>query len=134
MDRRTLFAAPALAAAALAAGTAQAAGAERKKGGGPSFLQIPTLTASTVRADGRRGVLTVEAGVDASDPALRERAERTLPRLRDAYNTALGRFAAALRPGYAPDADRLAAELQAVTDRVLGQKGGKLLLGTIIVS
>ncbi len=134
MNRRALFAAAVL-APALAAGSASAAGAkEKKKGGGPSYAQIPTLTATLVRADGRRGVLTLEAGVDAPDPALRARVDGLQPRLRDAYNSALGRFAATLRPGFAPDADRLSASLQAETDRVLGKKGARLLLGTIIVS
>jgi len=135
MQRRALFAA-ALAVSAVAAGeTAAASGSkERKKGGGASFLQIPTLTASLPRPDGRRGVLTVECGVDATDAALRTRAEQLQPRLRDAFNTALMRFAAGMRPGFAPDADVLSRELQAVTDKVLGRKGARLLLGTILVS
>jgi len=135
MDRR-LLAAALVAPLFAAAGAAEAAsgGKERKKGGGMSFLQVPTLTASLARADGRRGVLTVESGVDVRDEALRQRAEQLQPRLRDAYNTALTRFAASLRPGFAPDADRLAVELQAVTDRVLGRKGARLLLGTILVT
>jgi len=138
MDRRRLFTAAFLASvAATASGGAAAAAAgpkERKKGGGATFLQLPTLTASVIRADGRRGVLTVEAGVDAADPVGFERAQALQPRLRDAYNAALARFAGALRPGFAPDADLLSRELQAATDRVYGGKGLKLLLGTILVN
>jgi hypothetical protein len=37
---------------------------EKKKGGGISYIQFRTLTATVFRPDGRRGVLTVEAGVD----------------------------------------------------------------------
>lgn len=138
MDRRRLFAAllvPAVAAAGSAVASAPKGGAkERKKGGGPNFLQLPTLTASVVRMDGRRGVLTVEAGVDAADTAGFERAESLRPRLRDAYNASLARFAAALRPGMAPDADQLARDLQTATDRVFGKRGLKLLLGSIVVN
>ena len=135
MQRRALFAA-ALAVSALAVdeAAASAGSKERKKGGGASFLQIPTLTASLPRPDGRRGVLTVECGVDAPDQGLRTRAEQLQPRLRDAFNTALMRFAAGMRPGFAPDADALSRELQAVTDKVLGRKGARLLLGTILVT
>ncbi|HYE42035.1 MAG TPA: Tat pathway signal protein [Caulobacteraceae bacterium] len=137
MDRRHLLAAALFVPAVATAGSADAASSgpkERKKGGGPNFLQLPTLTASVVRLDGRRGVLTVEAGVDAPDAAGFERAEALRPRLRDAYNAALFRFAAALRPGFAPDADQLARDLQTATDRVYGKRGLKLLLGSIVVN
>ena len=105
----------------------------RKKGGGANFVQMPTLTASTQKPDGRRGVLTVESGIDAPG-ALHARVEALKPRLRDGYNGFLQRFAQALRPGFAPDADQLARDLQAITDRIVGQKGTRLLLGTILVN
>jgi len=130
--RLILAAAPLALGAALAPGSAGAAEG-RKKGGGASFLQMPTLTASTQRADGRRGVLTVEAGIDAPGP-LNARVEALKPRLRDAFNTYLQRFAGALRPGFAPDADMLARELQAITTRVVGKPGTRLLLGTILIN
>lgn len=135
MDRRLLLAS-ALLVPALAAGEAQAnsGGKERKKGGGENFVQIPTLTASVLKPAGRRGVLTVETGIDAGNPARHAKVVGLQPRLRDAYNTYLSRFAAALRPGFAPDADQLARELQAITDRVLGATGCKLLLGTILLT
>lgn len=132
--RRLILASALLAPAALAAGAAEAsAGGERKKGGGQDFVQIPTLTASMVKPGGRRGVLTVEAGVDAHGP-LNARVTALKPRLRDGYNSFLQRFALAIRPGFAPDADQLARELQAITDRVVGKKGARLLLGTILVN
>jgi len=131
MRRRLLLLAPLL---AFAAAPALAGGkAEKKKGGGESFIQLPTMTATAVRPDGRRGVLTVEAGVDAPDPAVRAAAERAVPRLRDAYARVLQTYAAALRPGFAPDADRLSFELQRATDQALGRKGARLLLGTVMV-
>lgn len=135
MDRRLLLAS-ALLVPALAAGEAHASsgGKERKKGGGENFVQIPTLTASVQKPAGRRGVLTVESGVDAGNPARHARVVALQPRLRDGYNTYLSRFAAALRPGFAPDADQLSRELQKITDRVMGAPGCKLLLGTILLT
>lgn len=135
-SRRSILAAASLiAGAALAPASAEASssGEGRKKGGGASFVQMPTLTASTQRADGRRGVLTVEAGVDAPGP-LNAKVEALKPRLRDGYNSYLQRFAGALRPGFAPDADLLARELQAITNRIVGKPGTRLLLGTILIN
>ena len=133
--RLILAAAPLAIGAALAPAAAKAAasGEGRKKGGGASFVQMPTLTASVQRMDGRRGVLTVEAGVDAPGP-LNARVEALKPRLRDGYNSYLQRFAGALRPGFAPDADLLARELQAITTRLVGKPGARLLLGTILIN
>ena len=37
-------------------------------------------------------------------------------------------------PGTIPNADYLAQMLQKETDRVVGQKGAKLLLGTILIN
>ena len=132
--RRSLFALAAGCALAAAAPALASGGGERKKGGGASFLQLPTMTASIVRSDGRRGVLTVECGVDVPDAALRTRAEQLQPRLRDQFRIVIQNFGLALRPGGVPDADRLARDLQATADRVLGRTGAKLLLGTVLVN
>ncbi len=102
-------------------------------GGQATYVRFPTVTASITRTDGRRGVMTVETGVDVADAALRTRAEQSAPRLRAAYNTVVQRAAAALLPGYAPNIDRLAQELQAATDTTLGRTGARLLLGTVMV-
>jgi len=117
-----------------AASPATAAGGEKKKGGGVSFVQLPPLAAVVVRPDGRRGVMTVETGVDVKDPALHARATASVPRLRAAYVAAVQTHALGLPPGAAPQADRLAAQLQRETDRVLGKPGAKLLLGTILIN
>ncbi len=126
-------------AAALAlalAGPALAKGehAERKKGGGLSYTQFPALTASLFRGDGRRGVLSVEAGVDCPDAQVKARADLLGPRLRDAYVQYLAAYAAGLAPGAPPDADQIAAALQRKTDVVVGRPGARLLLGTILVN
>ena len=107
---------------------------EKKKGGGATYRQFPTLTANVSRADGRRGVFTVEAGVDTPDPAMFERGNQMVPRLRAAYTSTVSTFAAALRPGMVPNLDLLSRQLQADTDAVMGKRGARLLLGTCLVN
>ena len=122
-----------LATAPLAARAAQPI-EEKKKGGGETYMQFPTLTASMIRLNGGRGVLTVETGLDVPDAGLRMRAEESEPRLRDAYVSYLLTYAASVQPGVAPDPDAIALALQRATDQVLGRAGAKLLLGTVLVN
>lgn len=133
MDRR-LFLLAALTAAAAPGLAAADDNGVRKKGGGASFIQMDTLTATIVRADGRRGVMTVEVGVDAPDPALHARAVQSAPLLRAAYSEVLRTYATGLPPSTPPDADYLARVLQRQTDLTLGRPGARLLLGTILVN
>ena len=119
---------------AVAAPAAAAEHAERKKGGGLSYTQFPALTATIVRPNGRRGVLSVEAGIDCPDPAVKARADLLEPRLRDAYVQFLLTYAATLTAGAPPDAEQIAAGLQRRTDQVVGRPGAKLLLGSILVN
>jgi hypothetical protein len=101
-------------------------------GGAATFLRLATVTGAFTRSDGRRGVLSVETGVDVPDAALRTRATQSAPRLRAAHNAVVTRVSASLRPGMAPDVERLARELQAATDQTLGRPGARLLLGTVM--
>ena len=133
MNRRRLLIALSLSSAALAPGLARA-GDEKKKGGGLDYIQIPTLTATIVRRDGRRGVLTVETGVDVPDRKLRELAEASTPRLRAAYAQVVMTYGGQLGAGSVPNAEYLSRELQRQTDIVLGKPGARLLLGTILVN
>ena len=106
-------------------------------GGGSStntYVRFPTVTATIIRTGGGRGVFSVETGVDVADAALRTRAEQSAPRLRAAYNTVVQRTATALLPGFAPNVDRLAQDLQAATDATLGRAGARVLLGTVMVA
>jgi hypothetical protein len=132
MNRRLflMFAAPALLAPAAALGQE----AQKKKGGGISFIQLQTLTATILKGDGRRGVLTVDAGIDVPNAGLRAKANLVLPRLRAAYVQVLQSYVYSLNPGAPPDPDYLAMTLQHETDRVLGQPGAKLLLGAMLVN
>jgi hypothetical protein len=130
MRRRTLLALIALAATAPAAAMAE----EKKKAGGASYIQINTLTGATARPGGRRGVMTVECGLDVPDDKLRERANLSLPRLRAAYVQVVQTYAAGLSTGAPPSPDFLGQALQRQTDLVLGRAGARLLLGAILVS
>ena len=108
---------------------------ERKKGGGAAFIQIPTLTATIIRPDGRRGVMTVEAGIDVPDnDSLHSRAMESTPRLRAVYSELIRTYAAGLTSGAVPNLDYLSRELQRQTDAVLGRPGARLLLGTVLVN
>jgi hypothetical protein len=125
-----LIAALALAAPVLA----HAQGAEKKKGGGISYIQFPTLTATVFRADGRRGVLTVEAGVDVPDASLRAKVNLYEPRLRAAYVQLLQDYVDSLGPGAPPNPDYLEQILQRQTDQLMGRPGARLLLGTMLIN
>jgi len=107
----------------------------KKKGGGLTYIQLAPLTVTVIVASGRRGGLTVETGVDVpGNAALRARADASQPRLQAAYLLVLQAYASGLSPGQAPDADYISRSLQHETDRVLGQPGAKLLLGTILAN
>ena len=111
-----------------------ALGEERRRVGGASYLPIDTLTGTTRRANGRRGVLTVDCGLDIPDAKLRARAELVLPRLRAAFVQVVRTYAAGLPPSSPPSPDFIARELQRQADAVLGRHGARLLIGAILVN
>jgi hypothetical protein len=131
MRRRLLLA---LGLSLLIAAPASASSEEGGKGSTSTFIQFQVITATVLRANGQRGVLTLEAGIDVPDPALHDRAQKSMPLLRDAHAATLRTYAASLRPAAVPDLDLLAARLQADTDRILGRRGAKLLMGTCLLS
>lgn len=133
MNRRGLLALLALAAAAPLPALADEDG-KKKKVGGVTYIPIDTLTGATTKPDGRRGVMTVECGLDVPDGGLRARANSVLPRLRAAYVQTVMTYAAGLPPGAAPNADFLAMSLQRETDGVLGRAGARVLLGAMLVN
>jgi len=133
MHRRALLYAG-LALALPAGAFASEKKAEKKKGGGEAYIQLGAVTATTVRGDGRRGVLTVETGLNVPDKTLRARAEASAPRIRAAFVQIVQTYAAGLAPGAPPNADFLAGELQREADRVLGKPGARLLLGSILAN
>lgn len=114
-------------------GEALAAG-EKKFTGGASYVPIQTVLGTTRRGDGRRGVLSVECGLDIPDGSLRERAHASVPRLRSAYASTVQTYAAGLPQGAPPNVDYIARTLQQHTDTILGRRGAKVLLGAVVVN
>ena len=134
MDRRLLIAALVAPLAVLGPARALASGGgDKTKSSGP-YLPIKTLLGTTLHANGSRGVLSVDCGLDVPDPALRTRADQSIPRLRAAYLQIVQSYAASLNPGSLPNADDLSQALQRQTDTTLGRPGAKLLLGAIIAN
>jgi hypothetical protein len=131
MKRRLLLALAMLSAVAPALAVA---GEDKKKAGGESYIPINTLTAYTTRPGVRRGVLTVDCGLDIPDAALRARAELILPRLRAAYVQQVQIYAGGLPSGAPPNPDYIARNLQRVTDQVLGKPGARVLMGAVLVN
>jgi hypothetical protein len=99
-----------------------------------TYLPIQALAATVTHAGGRHGAMTVDAGIDIPDPALRAYADAVQPRLRDAYAGVLDDYAGRLAPDSVPDIDYIARQLQIATDRVLGKPGGRLLVGGVMVN
>ena len=142
MDRRQLFALAPLAGGLLTGGVialtaAAPAEASSSEGGAPkpkaSYNSLGTLTATIIRPDGRRGVMSVEVGLDIPDPALNAPAALEGPRLRAAFNTVVQIVGEATLPGAPPDVDRLHHDLQVATFRTLKKPGAAVLLGTVMV-
>jgi hypothetical protein len=137
MDRRQLFtlaplAGGLLALSAVAPARASGGGGEAKAG--PAYIRFGTITATILRSDGRRGVLTVETGLDVPDPELNAQAALDGPRLRAAYNTVVQAMASRMLPGAAPDVDALHHQLQVATIKTLKKRGAVVLLGTVMVA
>lgn len=125
-----------LAGGSLAAPTVALAGhggGEEKKAP-PTYFALEPINAVVLRRDGRRGVMTVEAGIEAKDPKLMERAQASTPRLRAAFAQVLMVYAAGLRGGAPPDMDYVARELQKACDQVVGKPGAKVLMGSALLS
>jgi hypothetical protein len=134
MDRRSLVSLVTLAALVPMAARASEGEGGKKRSGGANYLVMQTLLGTTIRSDGRRGVLSVECGLDVPDAALRTRAEQSIPRLRSAFVETIQSYARGLPHGAAPNADFLSRTLQRQTDTILGKPGARLLLGAILVN
>jgi hypothetical protein len=132
MQRRSLLVA--IAGLAALPALARADEERKKKGGGASYIQLDTLVATITRIDGRRGVMTVESGIDIADAALHARAAQSTPLLRANFAEVVRVYAAGLPPGAPPNADYLGRELQRQTDATLGRPGARLLLGAILIN
>lgn len=136
MNRRQLIGLTLHGAALGGLAWAGVAHASPEKGGGGKggYLSLPTATATVLRRDGRRGVMTVETGLDIADGALMERARLSQPRLSAVYNEVVRIAAERLLPDAPPDVEWLVVALQHATDSILGKPGATLLLGTVMVA
>jgi hypothetical protein len=138
MRRRDLLALIALASALPAAGLpARASAGEdkpKKKSGGENYLPIAPITGTTNKAGGRRGVLSVDCGLQIDDAKLRDYAEKSMPRLRAAYVQAIQIYAAGLPSGSEPNTEFIAQTLQRLTDQALKRPGARLLLGAVVAN
>jgi len=65
---------------------------------------------------------------------LRDKVDLYVPLLRSAFVSVLQPYALSLSPGAPPNADYIAMTLQRETDRVLGRRGARLLIGSILVN
>jgi hypothetical protein len=132
MRRRHLLALTVLAAAAPF--RVRAGEEEKKKSGGANYLPIKPLTGTTNKAGGRRGVLSVDCGLQIEDGKLRDYAEKSMPRLRAAYVQVVQIYAAGLPSGSEPNADFIAQALQRQTDLILKRPGARLLIGAVVAN
>lgn len=100
----------------------------------PSFTQLPILTVFTPGKAHRHGSLSVEIGLHAANAKLAEKVPLHLPRLRDTYVTVLQAYATTLSPKAVINTQQVSQQLQAATDRVVGEPGLKVLIGSIILN
>jgi hypothetical protein len=134
MRRRALLVLIALAGSPLVPAAARAGEDKKKKSGGANYIPINPITGTTNKAGGRRGVLSVDCGLEVEDGKLREYAQLSLPRLRAAYEQVVQIYAAGLPSGSEPNADYLARALQRQTDLILKRPGARFLIGAVLVS
>jgi hypothetical protein len=120
----------------VSAGPVQAAGGGGAKTTGPTtpYVRMRALNVNILRSSGARTVVTFEVGIFVTDPNLLKRTDASIPRLQAAFGQIVQGYMVGLPTGTIPNADYLAQMLQKETDRVVGQKGAKLLLGTIIIN
>jgi hypothetical protein len=123
----------ALVLCALGAESAQAAAApapaQRKTTQSESFVALDPMYATILEGSKPRGLLMIELGLDVPDTAMRARVSHALPTLRDAYVRSLIAYGAtAVRAWRQPSVDDIANRMQAITDRMMGGPGAKVLM------
>ncbi len=113
---------------------AASASEPKKKGGGEGYTQFKTINVFTEASRRRHGTLSVDMGLYSEDAKLVEQIKLYQPRLQDAYVARLQAYAGSLSSNALVDTDFIAMQLQSATDTVLGRKGAKVLLGTILLN
>ena len=103
--------------------------AQRKTTQSESYVPIEPMYASILDGMRPRGLLLVELGLDVPDEKLRGRITENMPALRDAYVRALLAYAAtAVRSTRQPNVEDIGNRMQAITNRMLGREGAKVLM------
>jgi hypothetical protein len=127
--RAAILALAVFACAGAATASEAPAPAQRKTTQSESYVVIDPMYATIIEGNKPRGLLMVELGLDVPDAALRERVNHALPVLRDAYVRSLIAYGAiAVRAWRQPSVDDIAERMQAVTDRLVGGPGAKVLM------
>jgi flagellar basal body-associated protein FliL len=106
-----------------------AEGGGRKATSSASFVAFDPFYSTVLDGERARGLLMIEMGLDVPDEKLRERVNLALPALRDAYVRSLSAYATTAVKFYRqPNVEDIANRMQAVTDKMLGQKGAARVL------
>lgn len=109
-------------------------GEDKKNSGSTPYVRMRSLNVNVLRASGARTVVTMEVGIYVTDPNLLKRVDASTPRLQAAFGQIVQGYMVGLPVGTIPNADYLGQMLQKETDRIVGQRGAKLLMGTIIIN
>jgi hypothetical protein len=97
-----------------------------------SYIMLEPMYATIMDGDRPGGQLMVAVGLDIPDPALRAEATRIMPVLRDGYIRGVMAFTYThVRIAEQPDVAAIADKLQRTTDRLLRQKGVRVLLAQV---
>jgi flagellar basal body-associated protein FliL len=98
----------------------------------PSYVMIDPIYTTIMDRDKITGLLMIGIGLDIPNPELRAQVDKAMPVLRDIYVRNLMEFTAtSVRPWQQPDVVDIADRLQRVTNRVLHQKGARILLAQV---
>jgi len=103
--------------------------AARKTTQSESYIVVEPIYSTILDGNKPLGLLMVELGLDVPDAGLRDRVTQALPALRDAYVRSLLNYAAtAVRPARQPNVDEIANRMQAITDKMVGHEGARVLM------
>ncbi len=109
-------------------------GGEKKKGGGAGYTPFDTIQVFTAATSRSHGSLSITMGLATDDAKLGDQIALYGPRLQDAYVSRMQTYAAGLSSTSVVNTDYIATQLQQATDNVLGRKGAKVLLGTVLLN
>jgi len=98
------------------------------------YIPFKPINCFTSDRGGKRGVITVQLGLDVTDPKMIDMVNLYVPRLRDAYSTKLETYALTLTKDSVIDMDYLTKQLQLATDQTLKKTGARVLLGSVIAN